>query len=606
MPYTLNDYMQSETPYKEAYSYHKDPFKFEQKVAQMSIDAEAVGFRGFKKMLSKYSESLKMATTQIYINNATQFTGQKVELEAGDWTADDFGIRRSRGVFEEIACCHPIAPIERLVNIDTGTEKLKVWYTRNRRPRTVIVDKSVLASPQKIVALSDMGIAVNSENAKALINWIHDAENLNYETIPEKQSISRLGYIEGEGFSPYVENLIFDGDANYRNIFESIQSSGSRDEWMQLALKIRKTNVMARIVLAASFASVLVSPCGVLPFFVHLWGGEAGTGKTVALMLAASVWANPEIGRYIQTFNSTVVGQEKLASFLNHLPMMIDELQLAKDSRGRNQFSVYALAEGVGRTRGTKSGGIERTPTWGNCIITTGESPITAANSGAGAIGRVIEIECLVGNKIIDDGHETSNILRRNYGFVGKEFVETIYTDGYIEKARTLYSKFFKQLSFSDAAEKNQVAAALIMTADALATEIIFQDDRAIGIDDIAKFMATKAASSAGERGYRYMVDWVAKNANKLDCRSEAGDVYGVIVGETAYIINSIFRTAAEEAGFSSTALLSYMKAHGLLEVRSDGKGTTKSRRIGVVVTQCVGMRIVDIDEQQVAQDMEF
>ena len=83
---------------------------------------------------------------------------------------------------------------------------------------------------------------------------------------------------------------------------------------------------------------------------------------------------------------------------------MIDELQLARDARGKIQFNVYALAQGVGRTRGTKSGGVDKTPTWGNCILTTGESPLTTLTDGAGALNRVIDIECSPPGKVISDG----------------------------------------------------------------------------------------------------------------------------------------------------------------------------------------------------------
>ena len=93
-----------------------------------------------------------------------------------------------------------------------------------------------------------------------------------------------------------MDGLIFDGDANFRHIFESIRSAGKRREWLELALSLRQGNVMARIVLAASFASVLVKPLRVPALFVHLWGGESGTGKTVALMLAASVWGTRRWG----------------------------------------------------------------------------------------------------------------------------------------------------------------------------------------------------------------------------------------------------------------------------------------------------------------------
>ena len=161
--------------------------------------------------------------------------------------------------------------------------------------------------------------------------------------------------------------MIFDGDAAYSNIFRAIkESKGNFEEWLKVAKKCRRESLVARIIISASFASVLVRFVGALPFFVHLWSCESGTGKTVALMVAASVWGNPEPGTYIQSFNSTSVGHEKMAAFLNNIPMCIDELQLSKDHHGNSRFDVYQLAQGVGRTRGNKTGGVDRTPTWSN------------------------------------------------------------------------------------------------------------------------------------------------------------------------------------------------------------------------------------------------
>ena len=209
-------------------------------------------------------------------------------------------------------------------------------------------------------------------------------EQLNYEQIPEVSSVGRLGWIDDYGFSPYVEDLVFDGEEEYRTRFESIQEHGRRDVWLDIVKAVRsgKTpgNVIARIVLAASFASVLVKPCNCLPFFVHLWGGTE-TGKTVGLLLAASVWADPEVGKYIQTFNATEVGKELGAAFCNSIPLIIDELQLIKDNRKDFDRMIYQLSEGVGRARGRKQGGLQKTPTWRNCIITTGEFPIISPNS---------------------------------------------------------------------------------------------------------------------------------------------------------------------------------------------------------------------------------
>lgn len=602
--YTKEDFS-TPGPYEDILSI-QNPFQREVATNQLAQYAKSVGvgITGFKRMMKLYIQSQE-SDRMVYLDHVTAFTGQKLELDSGEWTCDDFGVSR-RGKFgEETACPHPILPVERLVNIDTGGEKLKLAFCKgDRRWREVIAEKKVLASNTSILGLADSGIAVTSENSRALVKYISDLENLNFDLIPEKKSVARLGYIEGEGFSPYVEGLVFDGDLNFRSIFESIKSAGSRREWLDLARSLRQGGVMARIVLAASFASPLVSPCGSLPFFVHLWGGESGTGKTVALMLAASVWASPEMGRYIQTFNSTVVGREKLAAFLNHLPLIVDELQLAKDSRGKLAFDVYALAEGVGRTRGNKNGGIDRTPTWSNCILTSGETPITNSSAGAGAVNRVIEIECLSSYKIIEDGHTTAGILRKNYGFAGREFVERLYQEGNTERAAELYKGHFRALSDNDTTEKQAMAAAVILTADELATEWVFQDGRAITEQEISQFLASRAAVSSGRRGYDYFCDWAAQNANRLRGDVEMGDVYGTISGDQVCIIRSVFNRVAEEAGFSPAALLSYLKENGLIETR--GRAMTCSRRVNGVRTECVCLKVDFGGENSLLEDEEF
>lgn len=597
--YTKEDFL-TPAPYEDILAI-QDPFEREVATNRLSEYAKVIGITasGFKKMMKTYIESKTQSDRMVYMERVTEFTGQKLELDAGEWQADDFGVsRRGKYGVEEIACPHPILPVERLTNIDTGEEKLRIAFCKgDKRWREVISDKKTLASNTAILTLANMGIAVTSENSRALVRYLSDMENLNYDLIPESKSISRLGYIENEGFSPYVEGLIFDGQQEYRKTFESIHEKGSRKKWIQLVKEIRQGNIVARIILAASFASVLVSPCGTLPFFVHLWGGS-GTGKTVAQMLAVSVWANPEKGLFFQTFNATVVGQEKLAAFLNHLPLVFDESQLLKNSK--TKFNVYNLSEGVGRTRGNKNGGLDITPTWSNCIITSGEEPLTASNSAGGEVNRIIEIQCLESKKIIEDGASTANLLRQNYGFAGREFVEKLYADNNVERAQELYKKHYKAVSENDTTEKQAMAAAVILTADELATEWIFGDGRAITEKEISQFLASRAAVSSGRRGYEYFCDWAVQNSNKFREDSEVGDLYGIVSGDQVCIIRKVFNQAAEEAGFSPAALLSYLKSENLIETR--GRAMTCSRRVGGMRTECVCLR-VDTGESDITAD---
>ena len=588
------------TPYEALYAYHKEPFTHAAKMEELAAYSVSKGFKGFKTMYKKYVESLKAQSGTIYIDNVTNFTNQPLELNAGDWEADDSGIFKKNGYNDEVACPHPIMPVERLVNIDTGEEKLQLAFRKGTIWRKIIVSKTVLASSNKVTELAGSGIAVTSQNAKAFIQYISDMENMNYYLIPEKKSIGRFGYIPDEGFSPFVDGLIFDGDANFKAMFQTVRSRGSETKWLETAVEVREMSTTAKIILAASFASVLLEPLNCLPFFVHLWGVDSGTGKTVALMVAASVWGDPAVGAYVKTFDGTVVGMEKTAAFLNNLPFCLDELQLAKDSKGRTTFDVYKLAQGVGRTRGNRSGGVDLTPTWRNCILTTGESPLTGTASGAGAVNRVIDIECKSAQAVIKDGMRISGAVKRNYGFAGRKFVERLYQPGVIDQVSERYRELFRILSDRDTTEKQAMAAATIILADELACQWIFSGQQPLTIEQVSEFLASKAAVSAGDRGYKYLCDWVTQNSNKLCGRSENPniEVLGALEDGRAYIIRSVFERILQDAGYSTAAMISYLKQSNLIETR--GRANTKGKRINGLPTECFCLRLpsVELDDE--------
>lgn len=582
--------METEAPYREVWELRADTFKHQTALEAMSKAAKSVGVGNFKTMYAAFEKSMRKENALDYTPHTTDFQNQKIELDVGDWEADDMGVRRGSGNFEEVACPHPIAVTERIVNVDTGLVKMLVEWRRGKRWNRTIVPRETLASAREIVKLSGLNISVNSRTAPFLCDYFMDLETLNYDRIPERMSVGRLGWIEGHGFSPYVPGLVYDGDANYAAMFDAIREHGSFDTWLTAARNFRRESVTARIILAASFASVLVRPLGALPFFVHLWGVDSSTGKTVALLAAASVWGNPEMGKYVRTFDGTDVGYERAAAFLNSLPMCIDELQLARNNRGQVVFNPYKLAQGAGRSRGNKNGGIDATPTWACAFLTTGESPLTTLVSGAGAINRVIEVECTSTEKVVSDGRTAVAPFKKNYGFAGHRFVEKLDEAG-VKRAEDLYNRAFEVLNAGDTTDKQAIAAALCVAADQLATEWIFKDDLALTADEISRFLATRASVSTGARGYQYMCDWVATNANKFKADIEQGDVYGLLDDDWCYIIGSVFRSTCEEAGFNYQALLSYLSGEALIKKSSDGKNLVV-KKIGKVSTRCVCMVI--------------
>ena len=306
----------SDEVFEEIFSQENEIYK-----ARLLLSAQEVAERfhvkgKFDQMVKAYKRvdretKQKKRQESSGINNYTNFDGPYENMYCGSWLAEENGIyAQNMSQVEQIACYHPILPIERLKNLETGEEQIRLAFKRNGRWEEIIVPKVMITSASKIVALSGRGVAVTSENAKLLVRYLSDVENRNTGQIAVQYSSSKLGWIKKE-FLPYDTEITFDGDSRFRQLFENIGERGSRDKWYKHVRSLRQSGRMEiKLMLAASFASVLIHPIGALPFFVDLWGETEG-GKTVTLMLAASVWANPAESAYIGDFKTTDVADRK-------------------------------------------------------------------------------------------------------------------------------------------------------------------------------------------------------------------------------------------------------------------------------------------------------
>lgn len=595
--WTREDY-QGSTPFEWLYQYRNDKFTMIQLRDEIKARAGAVGVRNFIALWNAFLE-LKARDDKLELTNTTEFDGQQIELYCGSYICNDDGIAYTdRLGAPVIVCRHPVLPISRLVNIDTGEMKLEIAFKRGSKWRTVIVDRSLLASQQRILELSALGVAVDSDNAKELVKYITYVESQNYEKLGETNSVGRLGWVE-QGFSPYVDDLRFDGDLSFSHMFEAVQPKGDMTAWLNCMTEARKNSLIVRIMLAASFSSVLVDPLGCLPFFVHVWGGTEA-GKTVGLMAAASVWANPSMGEYIHTFNNTAVGQEMMAGFCNNLPLCFDELQIIKDRQDFDK-TIYMLTEGIGKGRGAKTGGLQKTYTWRNCIITTGEMPITNTNSGGGAVNRIVEVDCK-DEKLFSDPRGVINIIRQNYGMPGKLFVGILQSK--MDEAKKLYQEIYADLIQGESTEKQAMAAAVILTADRLSAQWIFGDKLNISLSEIGQYLTSKEDVDANMRALDWIYEFVASNSVRFRSSDDnPGEVWGEVSNSYIYIIKSIFDSKMKDAGFNPVSFLSWAKRRDLLET-SSGSGFRKRKRLkGIdVLPWCVCIK-QDIASETVQND---
>ncbi len=563
--WNAEDFTNSSAPHEWVLSHGSDDeYKMLRYRDMVSEAAKKLGIRNFVSQFNAYKKS-RRSDGIVTESNATDYEDQPLELMVGEYICNDtVGVAGYNSFHERVqVCSHPIIPTKRMVNVDTGETQLEIAYRRGGRWKYQTVPRTMLATASQIVGLSAWGVGVDSENAKALVRYFTEIEGLNYSRMPEINSTSRLGWV-GEGlFAPYVKDLQYDGDPSGAGLFRGVCRRGSPAVWLDYFGKARARNVVTKIALAASFASCMVKPCRSLPFLVHIWGGTEA-GKSVALMAAISVWGTPSAdGGLFHTFNTTDVGVEVLASVSNSIPVFIDELQIAKDRKSFDEF-IYKFAEGVGRTRGAKAGGLQQMRRWANIAITTGEMPISTTNSGGGAVNRVIELDCK-DQQLFDNPREAVGIMCENYGHAGELFVSLLKNN--LDLARELQEDYLTQLRKTNATDKQALSASLLLAADHLASLWMFGDEDRLTVEEIVPFLSTRDQADINARALEWLYGWVAENTNAFTSHGDfdSGKVYGRLDGDKVMIIRKVFDEALTSAGFNPHAFLVWARDRDLL-----------------------------------------
>lgn len=520
-----------------------------------------------------------------YGNRKTEFSipmdSRYDNMNCGSWVANNNGIVSYNVIgMEQRASYQPLLPVERLENIENGEEQIVLAFYRDYRWKEIKVSKEIISSASKIVALSKYGLSVTSENAKYLVKYLNDVENLNNEDIKVYESTGKLGWHD-DMFIPYDKNIIFDGDIRFKQLFEAITSDGHEDKWMDHVKKLRASGrAEIKIMLASSFASALIEPLGCLPFFVDLWGETEG-GKSVSLMLASSVWANPAV--YIGNYINTDTSFELTANMLNNMPLVLDDSSnMNKKIRDDIENIIYRLTAGRGKGRATKDMGMREITSWRLAILTNGERPLNEYVTQAGAINRIIEIEA--GQNIFENPSETAELLKMNYGFAGKRFIEELskISD---EELREQYNEICKKIHSDKKMQKQQMSLACILLADKIATETIFCDGAYISMEEAQKTIIDRDELSEGERCYKYIADKVAMNSNRFDA-TVGVEKWGFMKDGYTCFYPPALDQLCQSIGYSRKSFMSWLKKKNL--VLLDSKGKNKLHKIDGSVIRAV------------------
>lgn len=581
-------------------------------VGAKTIADEFIG--EFQKDERQKEKEERESRSMVLVENVTNFYPDKTEkgypnMACGSWIATENGIFSSEtSKAKDLVCHHPIMPIRRLKNIETGEEQITVAFKRDGYWTEITVPKIDIVTSRAITNLARFGVQVNSENARLLVKYLADVEMYNSDLIDIQHSTSKLGW-HGNVFVPYDLSIAFDGEYRFRTLFQSIQEQGEYFKWITLAKQLRSCGRLEpRIALAASFASVLVQPLDALPFIVDFYG-QTGGGKTVTINIAASIWGNPAPGAYVGNFRSTDTSLETRADMLNNFPMILDDSKNASQYiRDNYETLIYNLCSGKGKARSNKDLGAAKENTWSNVTICNGENPISEFADSGGAINRIIEIECC--EYIYENPAEINSTVTKNYGFAGRVFVGNLkqYTSDDLKKMKSEIEKGFDGFNFP---AKQVMAISTLLLADKLATEFIFKDGQELTVEDVVDIPTRKKDVSEGQRCYEFLLESIVVYGQHFDAQYDSIDQWGFkeqdeLGNDYIFFYISPFEALLKKNGFSRKAFTAWAMNRSLL--RCSGNRDTYVRKEGKKPMRYIVMRISDeeIEEEPEEKQEQF
>jgi len=581
----------------EAKEYHPAEYAY----LKLKLKKTGLSMRDLEKAIKKVQwDSLKMSVSArddfdeepsevsiegLDLHGAMEPSGYSVTMEEGIVSSNYYKGEKQYATL----CSHPVVITRIMENIDTAQERMELAFIRNNRIKHLKAPRADLLNKNSLVKYANTGLPVSSGNSEGVVRYLIAYEDTNENVIPVIRSIERIGWLAGwKEFFPcsYEGEILFEDED--QEIVKGLCEMGDYALWKQTALRVRE-NSIARAILDASAASPLLELLKLRIVMMHNWF-TSRSGKTAALKFAISLWGDPE--RLIGNFNSTLVGFERRAAILKHLPLGIDELQEISKNLSPSQI-VYQLGNGQGKTRGARVGGLQETSRWRCSILTTGEQPLTGDNTMDGVISRSIEI---YGAPIEDPefGRTVHQVSEEHYGFAGKKYIEYLIKQVLHEKGkiqadyqlmRNTLKTSFEELELGNAGPHLD-SVALICLADRYLSESIFEEDYAaydhlkipssVIIEDaikvglaLLKNIKSQEKEDSIERAWSFVEGWVA--ANRRSFTEFTLVRYGKLESHRAYIIVSVLRDALQKAGFSHDKCIKGFQDRGYIDSFQDG-----------------------------------
>lgn len=220
------------------------------------------------------------------------------------------------------------------------------------------------------------------------------------------------------------------------------RTAGTLDGWRDSVGAWTAGNSRLMLAVCAAFAAPLLEMSGMESGGFN-YSGRSSSGKTTALVAAASVWGRgSSSGGFVQNWRATSNGLEGMAVLYSDSLLCLDEIGQAP---GRTiQEAAYMLGNGMGKSRASQDGSARAVKTWRCFVISSGEVGLAekireeGGRARAGQEVRLVDIpaDAGAGMGIFEELHGHANpqafadALKQstatNYGHAARAFIRAL------------------------------------------------------------------------------------------------------------------------------------------------------------------------------------
>lgn len=357
--------------------------------------------------------------------------------------------------------CVPLNVLAETVNSEDGSIGLLVNFSHRGKRIELVIPREVIGSKgdEVLKSLLSRGLVIEYHQRRQIVPYLasHQYPDLVIATT------GKPGWHESGAFvlpSRVIggDNVRFQDSGRAANIFNS---KGTIDGWQTEIAARCVGNPVLILSVCCALAGPLLAKVGVNGGGVHLVG-DSSSGKSLAQLLAASVWGSP--GAFAASWDVSKGGVEIEAASRNDTILILDEIKRADPKRV--QEMAYAIANGMGKGTMTREREGRAKLTWRVLALSSGErslsdhAAIGGSNAHAGAELRMVDVNAGTRtHRAFDDVHGltgqefhrvVSDAVTQHYGHVGPAFVESL-----IQHPEDLHTAF-RQIREAFATESSQ------------------------------------------------------------------------------------------------------------------------------------------------------